>query len=131
MFNRKIVKNVLNNILKMDVAKGRRAIKPSGDQDSLISMLIHDVFGGDILKTHKSNGWYFYNRINGERIDFCKAESGRTGCKIKFEDIPATPDETFGYFDKTDYSAFFMRFVKVFEETVGLDHFRHDPLPGN
>jgi hypothetical protein len=38
----------------------------------------------------------------------------------RFEDIPSTPDETSGYIDKTDYSTFFMRFVKTFEEKVGL-----------
>ncbi len=131
MINRKIVKEVLKSILAMDVIKGRRSIKSSIDQDSLISMLIHDVFGGEILKTHKRNGWYFYNRINGERMDFGKAQTGRSGSEKKFEDIPATSDETFGYFDKTDYSTFFMRFVKVFEETIGLDQHRNDLLPGN
>ena len=40
--------------------------------------------------------------------------------EIKFEDIPSTTAETSGYFDRTDYSTFFMSFVKAFEETVGL-----------
>src|ERR1035437_2626405 len=46
--------------------------KTSG-QDRLISLLIHDVFGGEILKTHKNKNWHFYNRIDGERVDFTKA----------------------------------------------------------
>ena len=89
-------------------------------QDSEISTLIHDVFGGEILKTHEEKGWHFYNRIDGERIDFALFETGKSADEIKFEDIPSTTAETSGYFDRTDYSTFFMSFVKAFEETVGL-----------
>jgi hypothetical protein len=93
--------------------------KTSG-QDRLISLLIHDVFGGEILKTHKNKNWHFYNRIDGERVDFTKA--GKPFEKNGFEDIPSNPDEIF--FDQDDYSTFFMRFVRAFEETVGLDRYR-------
>jgi hypothetical protein len=94
-------------------------IKTSG-QDSLISLLIHDVFGGEILKTHKNKSWHFYNMIDGERVDFTK--TGKPVEKNGFEDIPSNPDDIF--FDQADYSTFFMRFVRAFEESVGLDKYR-------
>jgi hypothetical protein len=94
-------------------------LKFSG-QDSLISLMIHDVFGGEILKTHKNKNWHFYNRIDGERVDFTKA--GKPVETKGFEDIPSNPEEIF--FDQDDYSTFFMRFVRAFEETVGLDKYR-------
>jgi hypothetical protein len=93
------------------------SLKSSG-QDSLISLLIHDVFGGEILKTHKNKNWHFYNRIDGERIDFTK--TSKPVEKNGFEDIPSDPGEI--YFDQADYSTFFTRFVRAFEETVGLDY---------
>lgn len=100
------------------------ALKRSEQQDpvldSQVSLLIHDVFGGEILKTHKKSRWHFYNRINGERIDFTRSRK----YEEKFEDIPATPDETHDYVDQIDYTNFFMRFVKAFEEIVGLDKIR-------
>ena len=56
-------KNVIYEALK-------RSLTPDPGQDSVISLLIHDVFGGEILKTHAKKKWHFYNRIDGERVDF-------------------------------------------------------------
>jgi hypothetical protein len=120
MFSRKIVKKVLKKTLALDFENGKSRISHVTDHDTAVSMLIRDVFGGEILKTPKRNGWHFYNRINGERLDFSGTKNEKFNDGIKFKDIPATPDETAGYFDKTDYSTFFMRFVKAFEETIGL-----------
>jgi hypothetical protein len=94
-------------------------------RDSLISLLIHDIFGGEILKTHMRKSWHFYNRIDGERLDFTGSDTVKSISDAKFEDIPATPDETYDYIDQADYSTFFMRFVRAFEEAVGLEEYRH------
>jgi phage pi2 protein 07 len=95
--------------------------KPVNDQDPVISLLIHDIFGGEMLKTHNKNGWHFYNRIDGERIDFSTTKNTKSIEDNNFDDLPVTPDETSNYFDIEDYSDFFMRFIHAFEETVGLD----------
>jgi hypothetical protein len=124
MFYKKVVQEVLKRCLTMDRRTGSPRPEPVVVQDSEISTLIHDVFGGEILKTHEENGWHFYNRIDGERIDFTLSDTEKFTDDIKFEDIPATTAETSGYFDVTDYSTFFMSFVKAFEETVGLGDFR-------
>jgi hypothetical protein len=120
MFSRKIVKEVLKRTSDSEYTKGMSRMNTAKDEDFVISMLIHDIFGGEILKTHFREGWHFYNRINGERLDFSESETEMLNDEKRFEDIPSTPDETSGYFDKTDYSTFFMRFVKDFEEKVGL-----------
>lgn len=109
MFN----KNVVYEALKRSQTSDR-------GQDSFISLLIHDVFGGEILKTHEKKNWHFYNRIDGEIVDFT-FEGKSAGI---FENIPSTPDETCDYIDEADYSTFFMRFVRAFEETVGLEKYR-------
>ena len=108
-------KNVIYDALKS-------SLTPDPGQDSIISLLIHDVFGGEILKTHKKKKWYFYNRIDGERIDFTLKKKSPS-IKV-FEDIPTSPDETYDYIDQVDYSTFFTRFVRAFEETVGLEKYR-------
>ncbi|MDO9341555.1 MAG: hypothetical protein Q7T72_13655 [Bacteroidales bacterium] len=41
-----------------------------------------------------------------------------------FEDIPSTPDETYNYFEQKEYSTFLMRFVRSFEEAVGLEKYQ-------
>jgi len=68
--------------------------------------LIHNIFGGESLKTHKKKGWHFYNRIEGERIDFAGSEESKSSVVNRFEDIPSDPDETHNYFEKDDYLAF-------------------------
>jgi hypothetical protein len=91
--------------------------------DSLVSLLIHDLFGGEILKTHINKSWHFYNRIDGERVDFTRPVTTKTIGKNKFEDIPSTPDETYMYFELEDYSPVFIRFIRSFEEAVGLNRY--------
>ena len=118
MFNRKIVIDVLNRTLALDFTKNRRSKSLHTGQDSVISTLIHDIFGGEILKTHERKGWHFYNRINGERVDLTGPNTKESENNKKFEDLPSTPDETSGYFDRTDYSIFFMSFVRTLEEAV-------------
>jgi hypothetical protein len=108
MFNKKVVYEAL-----------KQSQSPDTGQDGLVSLMIHDAFGGEILKTHKKKKWFFYNRIDGERVVFAKTAKSNV-----FEDIPSNPDEINDYFDQADYSTFFLRFVRAFEETVGLDKYR-------
>lgn len=125
MFNRMVVQEALKRSWELDNDPGWTPGNPADGQDSVISLLIHDIFGGEILKTPKKQGWHFYNRINGERIDFTRSEIGKSSEDYRFEDIPSTPDETHNYFEQADYSTFFMRFVRAFEEAVGLE--KHQP----
>jgi hypothetical protein len=120
MVNKVVVFEALKRSESPDSNSGLTSFLKTSGQDSLISLLIHDVFGGEMLKTHKNKNWHFYNRIDGERVDFTKA--GKPDEKNRFEDIPSNPDEI--YFDQDDYTTFFMRFVRAFEETVGLDKYR-------
>jgi hypothetical protein len=123
MFDRIIVYEALKRCLAQD-SQWHSTSNPSDEKASLISLLIHDIFGGEILKTHKKNGWHFYNRIEGKRIDFTSPDINKSSDDIKFEDIPSTPGETCTYFEDEEYSTFLMRFVRAFEEAVGLDKYR-------
>ena len=124
MFNKIIVFKALKRCLTPDSSRRLIAGSQTDGQDSLISLMIHDVFGGEILKTHKKNNWHFYNRIDGERVDFTRSKMGKSIKVSGFEDIPSTPDETHNYFDQMDYSTFLMKFVRAFEEAVGLDRYK-------
>jgi len=116
MFNKRIIQKALISIWEPDNNIGWN----SEDQSRIIAQLIYDIFGGEILKTHNRKGWHFYNRINGKRIDLTGSKTAKaTGVK-RLEDIPSSPEETYNYFEKEDYSSFFMSFIKAFEEIVGL-----------
>jgi hypothetical protein len=124
MFNRMVVQEALKNSLAIDNGPALTQTKSDASQNTVISLLIHEIFGGEILKTHMKKGWHFYNRIDGERIDFTQTEISKSNEEKLFEDIPSTPDETHKYFEQEDYSTFFMRFVMAFEETVGLEKYQ-------
>jgi hypothetical protein len=97
---------------------------PSTGQDTLISLLMHDIFGAEILKTHFKKEWHFYNRIEGEVIDFTVHGGKKSVDNTRFENIPSTPAETSDYVDQNDYSTFLMSFIRAFEETIGLDKYK-------
>jgi hypothetical protein len=124
MFDKIVVHEALKRCLVPD--SGSRFVhhKLIAGQDSQISLMIHDIFGGEILKTHSHKKWHFYNRIDGVRIDFTGSVPQKAVGTNGFEDIPSTPAETYSYFDNTDYSTFLMRFVRIFEETIGLEKYR-------
>jgi len=124
MFNKMIVHEALKQSLANDSYSNLEPKHKSESEDSLISLLIHDVFGGEILKTHTNKYWHFYNRIDGERVDFSGIDSQKSSVNNIFEDIPATTDETCSYVDQADYTTFFMQFVRVFEEKIGLDKYQ-------
>ena len=118
------MQEALKHSLISDNNPGCISGNPVDDQSSAASLIIHDIFGGEILKTPKKRGWHFYNRIDGERIDFTESEISKSTEVNHFEDIPSTPDETYDYFEQEEYSTYLMRFVRSFEEAVGLDKYQ-------
>ena len=125
MFNKMIVYEALKRSL---TPGSKRKLTPGNQtkgQDRLISLMIHDIFGGEILKTHRKEDWHYYNMIDGERVDFAASEPKKPLKDTRFDDIPSTPDETNEYIDQADYSTFFMGFVRAFEESVGLKKYRN------
>jgi hypothetical protein len=116
MLDIKIVQEALNS--------SQSPYEAADNRDSLISKLIHDIFGGEILKTHIRKGWHYYNCIDGKRIDFTEPKKSKISYKNHFDDIPATPDETCENFEQVEYLNFFMRFIWAFEEAIGLEKYR-------
>ena len=125
MFDISLIYKVLRRSLKRKSRNGRANYKLAEGKDGLISLLIHDIFGGEILKTRIKNGWHFYNRINGKRIDFTSKDMVKSSDDYSLEDIPSSPEETSGYVEKEEYTTFLMRFINLFEETYGLEKHKH------
>jgi len=123
MFDKQVVYEALKHSMEHN-SRRKRYHTADLEEASLISLLIHDIFGGEILKTRITKGWHFYNRIEGKRIDFTTSDITRSADHIQFEDIPSTPDETYSYFEDEEYSNFLMRFLWAFEEAIGLDKYK-------
>jgi hypothetical protein len=63
---------------------------PARGQCSVTSLVVQDVFGGDILKTRVGPFWHFYNRIGNTRWDLTISQFD---VPIPFDDLPAGRDE--------------------------------------
>jgi|WetSurMetagenome_2_1015567.scaffolds.fasta_scaffold115403_3 hypothetical protein len=109
MFYRKYIEEAL---------KITRESGNSLDESSAISKLIFDIFGGEIMKTQIKNGWHFFNRIDGECIDFERSAKNKFSNCAFYENQSSTLGETYNYLTEEDYSSFFTRFVRSFEEVV-------------
>ncbi|WP_243387943.1 YunG family protein [Bacillus kexueae] len=65
---------------------------PYRGQCGVTSLVVQDLLGGRILKTKLSEGWHFYNEINGTRYDFTSCQFTS---KINYLDLSATREEAF------------------------------------
>jgi len=120
MIDSRVIQTAMNRVRRSENNPVLIPVKSSVEQSSVISQVIFDIFGGEILKTHKRKSWHFYNRINGERIDFTKSKIKKVPADNHFEDIPVSIDEIHNYYEQEQYLPFYMMFIREFEETLGL-----------
>ena len=69
---------------------GWQAHNPARGQCNVTALLVNDLYGGDILKTPLPDGDHFYNRINGDRIDFTAEQFDSP---IGYVDLPSDRTE--------------------------------------
>jgi|SRR6516225_9845292 len=50
------------------------AENPAAGQCNVTALLVHELFGGELLKTRLPEGDHFYNRIGGRRYDFTESQ---------------------------------------------------------
>lgn len=127
MQNQIDIREALNQTWNMENNQQNTTVSSNNGQDKEVSLLIHDIFGGEILKTSNKKGWHFYNRVDGERIDFSNSEAGMPSAEIHFDDIPSTPEETDSLVELVDYSSFYSKFIRAFEEIISVKY-KHQPL---
>jgi hypothetical protein len=119
-----IVKEALRRALPPDEKQRGGAGLSSQNHDVEISVLINDVFGGEIVRTRNRRGWHLSNRINGERVDLARQDETSSSDNYTFGQSSDTTAETSGYYEQNDYTTFFLRFVTALEEAVGLGKYQ-------
>lgn len=63
---------------------------PAAGQCNVTALLVHELFGGELLKTPLPEGDHFYNRIDGVRLDFTKSQFAHA---ITYTDVPTTRED--------------------------------------
>lgn len=80
------VQRALRKAWSLSTASKWTANNPAAGQCNVTSLLIHDLFGGELLKTPLPAGDHFYNRIGGRRYDFTASQFDQP---IVYMDLPA------------------------------------------
>jgi len=53
---------------------------PAAGQCNVTALLVHELFGGELLKTRLPEGDHFYNWIDGQRYDFTESQFSQPIC---------------------------------------------------
>jgi hypothetical protein len=64
------IQDALRKAWSLSTSSQWTANNPAAGQCNVTSLLVHELFGGDLLKTLLPAGDHFYNRIGGKRYDF-------------------------------------------------------------
>lgn len=75
---------------------------PARGQCGVTSLVVQDLFGGQILKTPLQQGAHFYNLIAGRRFDFT---SDQFADPIDYEDLPSDREEAMSDTNPVQYRA--------------------------
>ena len=122
MFDRMVVHHALEKSWEVAYNTQRtRYHNTVKGMDRITSLLVYDIFGGDILKTPTKNGWHFYNRIEGKRIDFTNVQKIKSIDDTVVEDIPCSPVELFQTFEEEEYESLAVLFIRAYEKAIGLE----------
>jgi hypothetical protein len=73
-FEPEIVARALRKSWSADTARQWSQLRPAAGQCNVTALLVHDLFGGELLKTGLPGVSHFYNRIDGVRYDFTAAQ---------------------------------------------------------
>lgn len=68
------VQSALFKAWSLSTASQWTADNPAAGQCNVTALLVHELFGGDLLKTPLPAGDHFYNRIDGQRYDFTASQ---------------------------------------------------------
>ncbi|MBR0816588.1 hypothetical protein [Bradyrhizobium liaoningense] len=68
------VQSALRQAWSLSTASQWTADNPATGQCNVTALLIHELFGGELLKTPLPGGDHFYNRIEGQRYDFTASQ---------------------------------------------------------
>ncbi|WP_442869892.1 YunG family protein [Bradyrhizobium sp. CCBAU 45389] len=81
------IQRALRKAWSLSTASQWTADNPAAGQCNVTSLLIHELFGGDLLKTPLPAGDHFYNWIEGKRHDFTASQFDQP---IVYMDLPTS-----------------------------------------
>lgn len=108
-FNEERVRSALEKAWSLDTAKQWSQENPANGQCNVTSAVIHDLFGGEVLRTRYPTVWHYYNRIEGKRRDLTDSQFVRPGARFpapeKYDDELSDRDTAMEGIPQGEYDA--------------------------
>jgi hypothetical protein len=101
-FDRDEVQSALRKSWSLATASQWTEKNPAAGQCNVTALLVHELFGGELLKTPLPAGDHFYNWIEGRRYDFTESQFGQP---ITYADLPTSRAEAEGGATSTELAA--------------------------
>ncbi|MEO0659827.1 MAG: hypothetical protein AAFY74_20490, partial [Pseudomonadota bacterium] len=81
-FNEVRVRSALEKAWSLDTAQQWSQENPANGQCNVTSAVIHDLFGGEVLRTRIETIWHYYNQMDGKRCDLTDSQFTRPGARF-------------------------------------------------
>lgn len=88
-FDEQMIRAALYRAWSRETAVQWTPENPASGQCNVTAAVIHDLFGGDILRTPIDDIWHYYNRIDGRRFDFTDSQFTAPGSRFAAPDVYA------------------------------------------
>lgn len=86
-FDEQMIRAALYRAWSRETAVQWTPENPASGQCNVTAAVIHDLFGGDILRTPIDDIWHYYNRIDGRRIDLTDSQFTAPGARFARPDV--------------------------------------------
>ena len=87
---------------------------PWKGQCSVTALVVHNHFGGKILKTNIDGQWHFYNKINNQVFDLTSEQFSE---QINYQNIESTLEEALLDTSQKQYEYLKRQFAKYYFES--------------
>ena len=109
-FDEERVRSALEKAWSLNTAKQWSKENPANGQCNVTSAVIHDLFGGKVLRTRLETFWHYYNQIDGKRRDLTDSQFFRPGAYFpapeSYDDELSSRDTAMEGILEREYDAF-------------------------
>jgi len=96
-----VLKDVFLKVWSIESSSRWTIQNPANGQCGVTTLVVNDLFNGEILKTPTPGGWHFYNQINGQRYDLTDIQFPEP---IHYMDVPSNREEAFQDTNEKQYN---------------------------
>lgn len=101
-FDEAEVRRALHDAWSLESAVQWTPETPAAGQCNVTAAVVHDLFGGEILRTELPDVTHFYNRVDGRVVDVTDSQFD---APIAYDDTPSSRDAALDGIPEREYGA--------------------------